>query len=663
MSLALVDDISLSFGSRRILEHFSLRIDRKDRIGLVGPNGSGKTSLLRLLAGIQQPGSGEIRTSRGARVGYLPQDISELPDGTLRSSVLEAVPGKARFEARVQELERALSLAHDEETQTDLALEMAQLHDRLTCFDALYAPHMADQILFGLGFQTEDMDRPLSQLSGGWRMRAAMAGVLFQQADLLLLDEPTNHLDLPSVRWLAQFLSHFDRAVVLVCHDRDFLNGQINQVISFEPEGVRRYKGNYEAYLTARSEEEKLLERQARNQEQKVKEAMRFIERFRYKATKARQAQSKLKTVKKLEMVATHTRPKTMRFTFPPVAQTGRVVFRLEGVSKSFGTRPVYKDLHLTVERGDRIAVVGPNGAGKTTLLKIMAGELPGDAGTVIVGHNVTASYFAQHHAEQLDQRQTVVNEVYKAAADATVSFVRGVCGAFLFSGDEVDKPVGVLSGGERARVALAKLLVRPGNCLLMDEPTNHLDIVSSERLTEALTGYDGTLVFVSHNQSFINRLATKIWDIKDQGIEQFPGNLREYFEHMERVGPGKAAEPAAQGKAPPIMLKQKERSRGTEKARRRAEAEKRTHLARELKPIRRCIEETEGRICALEKEEGEICAQLKDVKVFEDPEVSRELLKKYGKLRKELDRLMVQWEGENEKMQTIERSFALHEA
>ncbi|MCK5724912.1 MAG: ABC-F family ATP-binding cassette domain-containing protein, partial [Gammaproteobacteria bacterium] len=336
--------------------------------------------------------------------------------------------------------------------------------------------------------------------------------------DLLLLDEPTNNLDIPSIRWLEQFLVDFKGAMILVSHDRDFLNRQIHRIVNFEPEGMIFYSGNYDFYLKAREERRKSLEATARKQEQKIKEAQKFIERFRAKASKARQAQSKIKLAKKIRLVETHRKEKTVRFSFPDVSRSGRDVLSIKGVSKGFDEKTLYERLTRTVLKGERIAVIGPNGCGKTTLLRMVAGEIKPDEGTIGLGHGVRMGYFAQHHSEMLDSQKTVIQEVYQVVPHATIGFVRGACSAFLFSGNDVDKTIAILSGGERARVALAKLLVKPGNFMVMDEPTNHLDISSSETLIDALKDYNGTLLFVSHNQSFINRLATKIWDIREGG-------------------------------------------------------------------------------------------------------------------------------------------------
>ncbi len=690
MSLIVGENLGLSFGARTIFENLSFQVAKKDRVGLVGRNGSGKTTLLRMMAGEINPHAGSIRITRGVKLGYLPQDVTDAPVGALLASVLSSVPGKIEVEESIGRTEDALSASNDPDEQVELADRLSELLSIKEHFDTVYAAHKAEEILHGLGFSTKRFDDPLAELSGGWRTRAALASLLYQRPDVLLMDEPTNHLDVDTVRWLSQYLAAYDRSLVLVCHDREFLNRQIARVISFESEGVRQYRGDYESYVAQRSEEEKVLERRVKNQEQKAKDAIKFVEKFRYKATKARQAQSKLKLLQKMEIIETFQPLKTIRFSFPQVPPSGRIVFRLEKLSKSFGENVLYRNVTLHVERGDRIAIIGPNGVGKTTLLKIMAGELAAGQGSAATGHGVTLSYYAQHQAEHLDQRKSVVEEVGTAAPDANQSTIRGILGAFLFSGDEVDKLVGVLSGGEKARVALAKLLVRPGNCLLMDEPTNHLDIFAAEKLIEALAGYGGTLVFVSHNQAFVNKLATKVWDIRDGGIVEYPGNLTEYFAHLDSLGeareagpqgarngkaaksaekaadaPAKAPQAAAPERPAPAASKaeaeaaRRDASRAEEKARKREEAQARQRLSKVVSPLKSRIANAEKKIARLEEREKVITEALSDPDIFADPEKSRALLSEYDEVRREAARLLARWEKDHARLEEIMKSGA----
>jgi ATP-binding cassette subfamily F protein 3 len=488
-------------------------------------------------------------------------------------------------------------------------------------------------------------------------MRAALAGILYQNPDLLLLDEPTNHLDLPSVRWLEEFLQNYRGAMILICHDKDFLNRQIKRIVSFEPEGLRSYGGNYDFYLKAREEEKKGLEAKARNQEQRIKEAKKFVNRFRAKASKARQAQSKIKLMNKMAIISTHKTQKTVRFSFPEVSRSGQDVIALKGISKGFDRKDLYKDIDMGVFRGERVAIIGPNGSGKTTLLRMVAGEIKPDKGRITLGSRVGMSYYAQHHSEMLDPNKTILEEVYQAVPHETVSFVRGVCGAFLFSGEDVDKTIGVLSGGEKARVSLAKILVKPGNLLVMDEPTNHLDIISSEILIDALADFNGTLFFISHNQSFVNRLATKIWDIKDNNIFEYPGRLYEYFAHLLRE--------EQESITPDQKEKEREENPSSErifnrKNLRKEKAERRRLISDTLKPVREKLHDLEAKIDGLEERKKVLEESLVDPEIFKDKEKSVPLLNEYGGVKKKLEELLGRWENQHEKLESEEKRLGL---
>jgi ATP-binding cassette subfamily F protein 3 len=656
MSLVTVLNLSLSFVGREILKEVNFQVEPGDRIGLVGPNGSGKTSLLRMIVGELPPDKGEIRIAKGARVGYLPQDVYEVLSGRLLQFVVDSVPSRLHLKEQLASLESSLGNHPDQQTQSRLAEQLAEVHQKIIDLDTHYPFHLAEKILLGLGFKPEEFERPMSSLSGGWKMRAALASLLYQSPDLLLLDEPTNHLDVPSVHWMEEFLQSYKGAMVLICHDREFLNRQSTRTISFEPEGMRFYNGNYEHYLRAREEEARVLEARVKHQEQKVKEAERFIERFRAKASKARQAQSKIKLVKKIELVETFQKRKSIRFSFPTVPRSGREVLSIQDLTKSFGSLTLYKDLSLRVMRGERVAIIGPNGAGKTTLLRLIAGEILPDRGQTALGHNVTMSYYAQHLSEMLAPNKTILAEVYQVVPHESVSFVRGVCGAFLFSGPDVDKAVGILSGGERARVSLAKILVKPGNFMVMDEPTNHLDLISSEMLIDALQNFDGTLLFVSHNQSFVNRLATKIWDIRDGAIVEYPGTLHEYFDHLA----GKQAEAEVERDHREESEEDDTPGRQKKKTLRREKAQKRSVIAATLKPIQTKLRQIEERIDEMEKRKTELEQLLADPDFFKDKSKSVPLLNEYGELRKKLDELMGRWEYQQEQLETAKRELGI---
>jgi ATP-binding cassette, subfamily F, member 3 len=661
MSLVNIINLGLAFSKKTIFSNLNFQVEPGDRIGLVGPNGSGKTSLLRIISSEISSDEGEVRIKNGCRVGFLPQDAGERMSGNILQCVLDSIPSRVPMMAEIKEIECLLKDHLQAEEQERLASRLAEIHHHMSNLEMLYPAHRAEKILEGLGFKGNDFERHVSSLSGGWKIRVALAGMLYQNPDLLMLDEPTNHLDMPSVHWLEQFLAEFQGAIVLVCHDREFLNHQIKRVISFETEGVRTYSGNYDQYMEAREEEVRGLEARARNQEIQVKEAKRFIERFRSKATKARQAQSKIKLLKKIELVETHKKAKTIRFSFPEVASSGRVVLSIQNLSKSFGEKELYKNIDLSILRGEKVAVLGPNGYGKTTLLRIASGEIKPTDGTVSLGHNVEMSYYAQHHSEMLDPNKTVIEEVYQVAPNESVSYVRGMCGAFLFSGDDVDKPVKVLSGGEKARVCLAKMLIKPGNFILMDEPTNHLDLMSSEILIDALSEFNGTLLFVSHNQSFINRLATKVWDIDDGKIIDYPGSLREYYLHLE----GLQSDESAPVQHRDILqqnenVNQAPESKDKKKAIRKEKAEKRNLIRSRLRPFEEKVSYLENRISELETKEKEIGLMLSDSSIYHDKGKSVSLLNEYRHVKDELDDAILQWEECHNDLESIRSELGL---
>jgi ATP-binding cassette subfamily F protein 3 len=653
VSLVVLDGVTLSFGARTIVDGLGLRIAEHDRIGLIGPNGSGKTTLLRLLASEQEPDKGVVQRAARVRVGYLPQDIAVEGGRTLIDFVLSSVPGREQLDeeltATEADLADAQSRGDDDDAMMTLATRIAEIHERIDHFEQFYAEHEAHGILAGLGFSPGDKDRDLGEFSGGWKMRAVLAALLFQQPDLALFDEPTNHLDMPSVAWFSDFLKSYKRAFILISHDREFLNEQIARVVSFEPEGVRAYSGNYERYLALRSEEQVLLENKARNLAREREHMEKFVERFRAQANKARAVQSRVKALEKMEDIEQYERHKVMRFTFPPTERTVNEVVKINGLKKAYGDLVVFPGLDLVVRRGQKIAMIGKNGAGKTTLLKMIAGELGHDAGSISLGSGVKLGYYAQHHADTLHRESTAFDEVQRANPDASIGRVRSVLGAFLFSGDDVDKPVSVLSGGERARVALARLLIKPGNVLLMDEPTNHLDLMSADSLATSLSSFDGTLIFVSHSRSLIRSLATTIWNVEDGTVEPYPGTLDEYMYSCRMRREGEDA-------ALPAVLRETEstakRSRGDDKERKRREAELRNKRYRVVGPIEKRVNDLEARISELETAQTERSSLLSDAAVYEDATRRNELLNAFQKAGDKLTELTARWEGAQEELE-----------
>ena len=523
-----LDDISKGFGGQTLFRDVTWRIPERERIGLVGPNGAGKTTLCRILAGREEPDTGQVSRPRAVTVGYLPQEVSGGGGGSVLAEALSGCEAVWALEREMENVARQLETAPGEA----LTERYGELQHRFEALGGYRLETEARTILSGLGFRPDDLPRPLAEFSGGWRMRAALARLLLLAPSLLLLDEPTNHLDLASLGWLEDFLTGYAGTVVVVSHDRYFLNRMVTSIADLTPEGLIVYPGDYDDFLVEREARRELLEARARNQAKRIAEVERFIERFRYKATKARQVQSRIKMLDKVERIELPGARRQVHFAFPEPPRTGRRVATLTGIYKAYGDNVVYAGIDVAVERGERLALVGENGAGKSTLLKMLAGVLPFDRGERLLGSHVAVHYYAQHQLDALDPTRTVLEELEAVAPESTHTRLRTILGAFLFSGDSVEKKVAVLSGGEKARLALAKMLARPAALLCMDEPTNHLDLASKEVLEEALFGFTGTIVFISHDRYFINRIATQVVEVEHGHLTTHLGTYDDYLDH-----------------------------------------------------------------------------------------------------------------------------------
>src|SRR5271170_3772672 len=523
------------FGPKLLFEDLNWMITPQDRAGLVGANGTGKTTLLKVLAGLESLDYGKLSVTRGVSSGYLPQDGLSLSGRTVFAECMSVFASLQQMEVEMEEL------THKMAELDPAGVEYAQVADRFHQLDSEFRTRdgyaieaQVGTVLSGLGFPHEEWNKRTEEFSGGWQMRIALAKLLLEKPNLLLLDEPTNHLDLEARNWLEQYLTNYPFAYVLISHDRYFLDVTVSKTVEIWNRGVYFYSGNYEKYLRQKQERTEQLEAAYRNQRERIEQLEAFINRFRYQATKAKQVQSRIKELDKIERIELPAEEKTIHFSFPQPKPSGRIVAEFHKVSKSYGDKFVFGGVDCIIERGDRIALVGVNGAGKSTLIKLLAGSEPLTSGEYRLGHNAEVDYFAQDQYKELDPNARLLDDLQGEAPRSTNTELRSLLGCFLFSEDDVFKRIGVLSGGERNRYALARMLLQPSNFLLLDEPTNHLDLRAKDVLLESLEKYTGTVVFVSHDRYFIDKLATRIFEIGSGEVNVFPGNYEDYIWRKE---------------------------------------------------------------------------------------------------------------------------------
>ena len=652
-----IDSITLHFGERALFDNVNTIVNSGERIGLVGPNGAGKSTLLKIIAGEQQADSGSISMSNEATVGYLPQDgVEPNPDLTVFEEVEHAFADIMKLRSEFDAVQTKLETAASDSAEHDQALtQFGEIQHQLENSGSYTLQADIERILVGLGFDEEDFKRSTTEFSGGWLMRIALAKLLLQNPTYLLLDEPTNHLDIESLQWIEAFLKNYEGAVIIVSHDRAFLDNVTNRTLALRMGSLDEYAGNYSFYEKRYAKEKELLQQQYENQQKEIKQTQEFIDRFRYKATKAKQVQSRIKQLEKMEQIELEQEQSEISFQFPPPERSGQVVMKLEDVVKKYDDNTVFDGIDYEIERGDKIAVVGPNGAGKSTMIRILAGLEPITDGKREVGYNVTPGYFAQHQADELNPKNTPLDEMRLAGSHESETKLRTILGSFLFVGDDVFKKVSVLSGGEKSRVALAKMLLNSGNFLIFDEPTNHLDMQSKNILQQALQQFPGTLMIVSHDRDFLDPIVSKTLEVQPGKIKTWLGNISYYldkksYEEDNANGQQNSSAQSKNGSDQTKTLSRKEE--------RRLEAEKRNALSKKIKPLKKRQNTLEKEIEDSELRIAEIEEMMAKPDFYDDSDRVKEISMEYEELKSTLADAFGKWEEIAGRIEFIEQEY-----
>jgi ATP-binding cassette subfamily F protein 3 len=643
-----ISDVSKAFGGRTLFADATLQVNRGDRVGLVGPNGAGKSTLFSLILGVESADTGQVSLERGVSVGFLPQESAPAGDETVLELALAITPEhtKLRRIIKAWEADHPVDALHPEDVHDNV-------HDRYNELGGYRLEAKAKQILAGLSFREKDFDRPAREMSGGWVMRAHLARLLTQEPDLLMLDEPTNHLDLEALLWFQQYLKNYPGGVLLISHDREFLNQLVGSVVEIRQSQLIRYRGNYDDYLVQREAHEVQQLAAYKNQQREIAHLMDFVVRFRAKNTKASQAQSKLKQVERMEKIEAPTSDdKQISFSFPQPQRSGLKVISLKDIHHAYGENPVYRGIEFKAERGQRTVLVGPNGAGKSTLLKILAGVLPVQSGTRELGHNVKAGYYSQYRVDMLRPERTAFEEAMDTPQRVTEQFIRTLLGCFLFRGDDIYKRVSVLSGGEKSRLALVKLLLDPPNLLLMDEPTTHLDMASIDALIVALEQFEGTLLFISHDVYFIRELANHVVHINAGRLTHYPGGYQYYLDKTAATSAREAlTSPGLGGFQRGSRPEEKNRAEAgtagpSRKEQKRLEAEQRQARSRGRKEQQQLVHRLEKAIAELEQRQKDLTAELEKPETYEQPGRAMAINRELSGVVDDLHRLTPEWEA-----------------
>ncbi|MEJ2537476.1 MAG: ABC-F family ATP-binding cassette domain-containing protein [Calditrichia bacterium] len=646
-----LNNISYEIGERHLLRELDWYIDDGSRIALVGANGSGKTTLLRIVTGQLRQTSGRINKPSGYRIGYLPQEEVSLEDNQILSIVLAGRPDVQEIATQLREIQIALTAENNPQNQRELITKQGELENHFKLLDGYSLQAEAKKILAGLGFDQNNFGKPLSEFSGGWRMRVYLAKLLLQKPNLLLLDEPTNHLDLPSLEWLEEYLKKFSGSIVIVSHDRTFIDKIAREIVELENGVLQHFPGKFADF----EKQKEMLAEQALQQQKNIQrykaQQQKFIDRFRYKATKAAQVQSRIKKLEKLESVDLIRQFKNFSFSIKVDEPSYKDVLKFKDVSFRYDEAWIFHQLNFQISRGDKIALVGQNGAGKTTLTKLITGMLKPQEGNIKIGERVHIGYFAQHRIEELNLKNTIYQEVLETAADSHRPNIRNILGLFKFSGDDIDKKIEVLSGGEKARVSLAKIILSPVNFLIMDEPTNHLDIPSRQALENALREYDGTLLLISHDRFFLDKLVHRIFELKKQKLTEFEGNYTDYL-HLR---------PAEDEVSPEVMteLKDKNVSRKS-RDQKRKEAEARQAISRKRNEIQTRISEIEQQIEKLEMEKIHIESEMGKTETYQDAEKIIAIQARYKEINAQLKNLLAEWEKLHTEFEELMRTLQM---